>query len=438
MPRLFGTDGVRGEYGTTLTPELVLKIADSAARFFDKAEKVLLIGRDTRISGPEIENLLAKGFVGNGWKVINAGIIPTPGLARLCRETGHYGAVISASHNPIHDNGIKFFSPKGVKLLDEEEDAIESMLRNDPNGHDAVHGSHQTDEMWRKYASELIGDVSVNLSGKKIVLDCAYGATCFSAPHAFKNLGAEIISMGDSPDGNLINVKCGSTDPEKMCNLVRENGAWMGFAFDGDGDRCMACDHNGKLVDGDKMMGIIATYFKGKRLPNDIIITTVMTNIGLEEYLGNHGIKMGRAQVGDRYVYQMMLETGANLGGEQSGHVIISDRVTTGDGTLTALTLAESLIGLGKTLDEASDEIPTYPQILINVKVRNKEEVLGSGIVEELTNEANKKLDGHGRILIRPSGTEPKIRVMVEAADQKLCESVVNESANLIKSKFGV
>jgi len=438
MPRLFGTDGVRGEYGTTLTPELVLKIADSAARFFDKAEKVLLIGRDTRISGPEIESLLAKGFVGNGWKVINAGIIPTPGLARLCRETGYYGAVISASHNPIHDNGIKFFSPKGIKLLDEEEDAIESMLRNDPNGHNAVHGSHQTDEMWRKYASELIGDVSVNLSGKKIVLDCAFGATCFSAPYVFKNLGAEVISMGDAPDGNLINVKCGSTDPEKMCNLVRDNGAWMGFAFDGDGDRCMACDHEGNLVDGDKMMGIIATHFKGKRLPNNIIITTVMTNMGLEEYLENHGIKMGRAQVGDRYVYQMMLETGANLGGEQSGHVIISDRVTTGDGTLTALTLAESLIGLGKTLKEASEEIPTYPQILINVKVRNKEEVLNSGIVEELTQKASKELEGHGRILIRPSGTEPKIRVMVEASSQKLCETVVNESANQIQSRFGI
>jgi phosphoglucosamine mutase len=223
-----------------------------------------------------------------------------------------------------------------------------------------------------------------------------------------------------------------------MCQLVKEHGAWLGFAFDGDGDRCLACDHEGNIVDGDKMMGIIATYFKGKRLPNDTIITTVMTNMGLEEYLAHNRIKMGRAQVGDRYVYQMMLETGANLGGEQSGHVIISDRGTTGDGTLTALTLAESLIGLGKTLKQAAEEIPTYPQKLINVKVRDKHEVLGSGIVEELTQLANQRLDGHGRILIRPSGTEPKIRVMVEASDEGLCQQVVNQAADQIKSRFGI
>ena len=438
MPRLFGTDGVRGVAGTELTPELVLRIADSAARFFNKAEKVLLIGRDTRISGPEIEAQLAKGFIGNGWKVINTGIIPTPGLARLCREMGYYGAVISASHNPIEYNGIKFFSPKGVKLLDEEEDAIESMLRDDPNGHDSVHGTHQTEEMWKKYANEIIGDVKVNLSGKKIILDCANGATCLSAPYAFKNLGAQIIRIGDKPDGNLINVNCGSTEPDRMCQLVRESGAWLGFAFDGDGDRCMACDHEGNLVDGDKMMGIISTYLKGKRLPNDIIITTVMTNMGLEEYLDHHGIKMGRAQVGDRYVYQMMLETGANLGGEQSGHVIICDRGTTGDGTLTALTLCESLIGLGKTLKQAADEIPTYPQELINVKVRDKDEVLKSGIINELTLSANEKLAGKGRILIRPSGTEPKIRVMVEASEKALCQSVVNEASASLKARFGI
>jgi phosphoglucosamine mutase len=438
MPRLFGTDGVRGVAGTELTPDLVLRIADSAARFFDKADKVLLVGRDTRISGPEIENQLARGFVGNGWKVINTGIIPTPGLARLCREMGYYGAVISASHNPIEYNGIKFFSPKGVKLLDEEEDAIESLLRNDPNGHDAVHGSHQTDEMWKKYALELIEDVNLDLSGKKIVLDCAYGATCLSAPFAFRQLGADIITIGDQPDGNLINVGCGSTEPELMCKTVRENGAWLGFAFDGDGDRCIACDHKGNLIDGDKMMGIISTYFKGNRLPGDIMITTVMTNMGLEEYLRQHGIKMGRANVGDRYVYQMMLETGANLGGEQSGHVIISDRTTTGDGTLTALTLAQALIGLNKTLKQAAEEIPTYPQILVNVKVRDKEEVLCSGIVEELTAQANKALEGHGRILIRPSGTEPKIRVMVEASSQQMCEKVVHDSADQIKTRFGI
>lgn len=438
MPRLFGTDGVRGVAGTELTPDLVLRIADSAARFFDKADKVLLIGRDTRISGPEIEAQLAKGFVGNGWKVVNIGVIPTPGLARLCREFGNYGAVISASHNPIEYNGIKFFGPKGVKLLDEEEDSIESMLRNDPNGHDSVHGSHQTDEMWKKYAMELVGDVKLNLTGKKIVLDCAFGATCYSAPFAFTELGAEIITFGDKPDGNMINVNCGSTEPDTMCQMVKDSGAWLGFAFDGDGDRCIACDHEGNLVDGDKMMGIIATYFKDKRLPNNTMITTVMTNMGLEEYLVNHGIKMSRAQVGDRYVYQMMLETGANLGGEQSGHVIISDRTTTGDGTLTALTLAKSLLGLGKTLKQAAAEIPTYPQQLINVKVRDKNEVLNSGIVEELTILANKKLDGHGRILIRPSGTEPKIRVMVEASDENLCQQVVSEAANQIKSQFGI
>lgn len=437
MPRLFGTDGVRGVAGTELTPELVLRIADSAARFFDKAEKVLLIGRDTRISGPEIEAQLAKGFVGNGWKVVNIGVIPTPGLARLCREFGNYGAVISASHNPIEYNGIKFFGPKGVKLLDEEEDAIESMLRNDPNGHDSSHGSHQTQEMWKKYALELLEDVNLDLSGKTIVLDCAFGATCYSAPFAFTRLGAKVITYGDKPDGNMINVNCGSTEPEMLCRLVKEHNAWLGFAFDGDGDRCLACDHEGNIVDGDKMMGIIATYFKDKRLPNNTIITTVMTNMGLEEYLHSHNIRMGRAQVGDRYVYQMMLETGANLGGEQSGHVIISDRGTTGDGTLTALTLAESLIGLDKTLKQAADEIPTYPQKLINVKVRDKHEVLCSGIVEELTQLANHKLDGHGRILIRPSGTEPKIRVMVEASDENLCIQVANQAADQIKTKFG-
>ncbi len=439
MGRLFGTDGVRGVAGTELSEELVRSIALAASKEFRSKKRLLLVGRDTRLSGPIIEKTLSQGFNDGGWEVLSVGIIPTPVLARLCKEQNLFGAVISASHNPIEYNGIKFFSPEGVKLRDDEEDAIEALLSSgQPN--DQPKGGFKEDEgAWSHYVSEIASLVPVDLRGKRVVLDCAYGATYKVAPELFMQLGAEVIAIGDEPDGSRINVDCGSTNPDKMCNLILKEKADIGFAFDGDGDRCIACGPQGQIIDGDKVMAILATYLKGQdRLPGNAIITTVMTNMGLEEFLGRHQIRMERTKVGDRYVHQRMVETGSNLGGEQSGHIIIADRTTTGDGTLTAISLMEALAHLNDSLTELLGQIPTYPQVLINIKVADKEKAMKSDLVNSLDEKAKEKLGERGRILIRTSGTEPLVRVMVEAFDQALCEEVANKSADQIRQVFGV
>jgi phosphoglucosamine mutase len=436
MGRLFGTDGVRGVAFEELSLELVEKLGRAASLEFSGGKKLTVIGCDTRLSGPELEKALSEGFMSNGWNVISIGIIPTPGLARICKEKGLFGVMISASHNPIEYNGIKFFSPEGQKLRDEEEDKIESLLNSPSNG--TPKGKFiKDDTFWSVYIDELASYANVNLKGKKIVLDCAYGATYKCAPELFKKIGAEVIALHAEANGGKINVECGSTNTDIMQKTVISEKAYVGFAFDGDGDRCIACDEKGNIVDGDKMMGILANFMKSKnRLPGDLVINTVMTNMGLEEFLGKHGITMQRTKVGDRYVHQRMIETGSNLGGEQSGHLIIADRTTTGDGTLSALCLMEALSDTPKKLSELAEEIPTYPQILINVKVKDKEHAMKSPLIKELETEAEKIFSGRGRILIRPSGTEPLVRVMVEAFDKHLCDKTAHDAADRIRKKF--
>lgn len=438
MPRLFGTDGVRGIAGDELNEELASRLAFAASQqFFTKDGKVL-VGKDTRLSGDMIESALASGFVSGGCDVVSVGVIPTPGLARLCKETGHFGAVISASHNPIEYNGIKFFSPQGVKLRDEEEDEIEARMSQKPNGHTKGTFTKNID-LCERYCQDIASFFNLDLGGRKIVLDCAYGATYAVAPKLFKMFGADVIAINAEPDGSRINVDCGSTMPHMMCKTVLEQKAEMGFAFDGDGDRCIACDSQGRIVDGDKMMGILAKYMvKKNRLPGMAIVTTVMTNLGLEEHLSSCGIKMERTKVGDRYVHQRMTEKSLNLGGEQSGHIIIADRTTTGDGTLSAISLVEALEETGASLSDELDLIPEYPQILLNVKVRDREEAMNSPLVAELTQKAQEKLGKHGRILIRSSGTEALIRIMVEAVDEALCKEIAFDTTEKIKSRYGV
>lgn len=438
MARLFGTDGVRGIAGKELSSELVNSIAIAASKEFKSPKRLLLIGRDSRLSGPMIEKSLTKGFIENGWDVLSVGIIPTPVLARLCKEKNLFGAVISASHNPIEYNGIKFFSPEGLKLSDEEEDAIEDLIPAKPKKQ--THGQFKEDTTaWYHYVNEIVSLVPVKLHGKRIVLDCAYGASYKVAPEIFFKLGAEVITIGNEPDGSYINVDCGSTNPGRMSNLVIKEKADIGFAFDGDGDRCIACDPRGKIIDGDKILAILATYLKGQnRLPSNTVITTVMSNMGLEDFFNRNNIRMVRSKVGDRYVHQKMVETGSNLGGEQSGHVIIADRTTTGDGTITAISVMEALSCLTSNIIEFLEQIPNYPQMLINIKVANKEKALKSDLVRDLDEKAKKKLGDRGRILIRTSGTEPLVRVMVEAIDKTLCEQIANTTADKIRQVFGV
>lgn len=438
MGKLFGTDGIRGVAGVDLTDDLMTRVAVAATRVFVSSKKKLLIGRDTRISGPSIETTIADGFTSQGWNVVSVGVIPTPGLATLCKRYNCHGVVISASHNPVEYNGVKYFSPLGEKLTDEEENLIESKV-NGLNGGKPTGFFTFDHSLGDHYEGLLASKNTLDLTGKKVVIDCAYGATYNIAPRIFKSLEAEVVAVGNMNDGNLINVECGATHPEVVAKLVKEHNAFAGFSFDGDGDRCIACDENGNIVDGDKVMGILAKALKAEnRLPNDVVVATVMSNGGLEDYLKKDGITLERTKVGDRYVYERMKETGSNLGGEQSGHIIIRDRSTTGDGILTALSILRATEVLGKTLSELASEIPTYPQVLINVKVRDKNEVLNSGVVDELNELGHKRFDGSGRILIRPSGTEPKIRVMTESPDEELCKVVAEESAKIIKDRFGI
>ena len=439
MGRLFGTDGIRGVAGKDLTSDLVTRVACAAAINFSTKRQILMVGRDTRISGPMLEKALSDGFTGNGWDVVSVGIIPTPGLARLCKDENLFGAVISASHNPIEYNGIKFFSPKGEKLTDNQEDEIEALIPCAKTTGQSGGIFKKEENLLDKYIDDISSTIKVDLSGKKVVLDCAYGATYKVAPTIFRKLGASVIALGAEDDGSKINVNCGSTSPEVVCKAIKENKADIGFAFDGDGDRVIACDRNGNIVDGDKIMGILAIDMKNRgRLPGNLIITTVMTNMGLEEFLGRHEIHMKRAKVGDRYVHQMMFETGSNLGGEQSGHIIIKDRTNTGDGTLSAISLLESLDHLKIEMGNLIKEIPTYPQTLVNITVKDKEQAMKSDLIKILENEANQKLDGKGRILIRPSGTEPFVRVMVEASEQTICDEVVKQSSEAIRQAFGI
>ena len=448
MGRLFGTDGVRGIANKELTPELAFNLGKAGAYILKKneARPVVVIGKDTRVSGDMLENALTAGILAVGGNVIKAGVIPTPAVAYLA---GYYnadaGIVISASHNTFEYNGIKFFNGEGFKLDDLLEEKIEDIIISsvDVNSHITGEAIGKCLEAGKNatelYAKHLIETADFRLDGKKVVLDCANGASYKVAPMVYEALGAEVITIGDRPDGTNINDGCGSTHPEKLQAAVLKHHGDIGLAFDGDADRLIAVDERGRVLDGDKTIAICAKMLKAAgRLKDDKVTVTVMSNIGFHKAMEKEGIKVDVTGVGDRYVLERMLETGCIIGGEQSGHIIFLEHTTTGDGILSSIQLVRAMLSSGKKLSELADEIRIYPQVLVNAKINNdyKKTYMKDEEVAMAIAAIEAKMAGNGRVLIRPSGTEPLVRVMLEGKDTELIRSLAEELAALIEKKF--
>ncbi len=448
MTRLFGTDGVRGEANKGLTAELAYKLGRAAALYFGKtdAEFSILIGRDTRISGAMFESALAAGICSAGGNVIIAGIIPTPAIAYLTKKyKAKAGIVISASHNPFQDNGIKFFGGDGYKLPDEIEDELEAIVRQ-ITSNDTFDRAVGADIGTVDYRHDLIHDYidyvvstcTAKLDGLKIVLDCANGAAYEAMPIVLRKLGAELIVINDSPDGININTKCGSTHLEDLQAEVKSHGADIGVAHDGDADRCLCVDEKGRIIDGDHIIAACALAMKkAGRLKNDTVVSTVMANIGFHKVLKNNGCKLEITTVGDRYVLENMLKNNYNLGGEQSGHVIFTDFATTGDGLITALQVLSHMVANKVKASAIVDGMISYPQLLVNVKVATKSGWETNENIKKAITAAEQLLGSDGRVLVRPSGTEPLIRVMAEGPDQKQLDDVCHSVGAVIKQQQG-
>lgn len=447
MVKYFGTDGVRGVANKELTPELAFKLGRFGGYILtrDAQKPKILIGRDTRISGYMLEGALTAGLLSIGVEVMRLGVISTPGVAYLTKAVNaQAGIMISASHNPVEDNGIKFFGFDGFKLSDAQESEIEKLLNSEedalprPTGAD-VGVVNDYFEGGQKYLSFLKDTIDNDFDGLKIVIDCAHGATSSLARHLFADLDADIITMGSSPNGLNINDDVGSTNPKKLQALVVEEGADMGLAFDGDGDRLIAVDENGKIVDGDQILYICAKYMNEKGfLNNNTVVSTVMSNIGFYKALEKNGMKSDKTSVGDRYVMEEMRQGGYNLGGEQSGHIIFLDFTTTGDGLLSALQLVNVIKDTDKTLSELTDEIVLFPQVLKNVRVIDKYRAMDNPRIQDEIDKVEAEMAGDGRVLVRPSGTEPLIRVMVEAATEEECERYADQVVAVIDDLLGM
>ncbi|WP_339198328.1 phosphoglucosamine mutase [Aeribacillus sp. FSL K6-8210] len=447
MGKYFGTDGVRGVANSELTPELAFKIGRFGGYVLtkDKNRPKVLIGRDTRISGHMLEGALVAGLLSIGAEVMRLGVISTPGVAYLTKALGaEAGIMISASHNPVQDNGIKFFGPDGFKLSDEQEEEIEALLDQEednlprPTGSDLGQVSDYFEGV-QKYLQYLKQTVDEEFTGLHIALDCAHGATSSLATHLFADLDADVSTIGASPNGLNINDGVGSTHPETLAEFVKEKEADIGLAFDGDGDRLIAIDENGKIVDGDQIMFICAKYLKEQgKLNGDTVVSTVMSNLGFYKALEANGLKSVQTAVGDRYVVEAMKKNNYNLGGEQSGHIIFLDYNTTGDGLLTAIQLVNIMKTKGKKLSELASEMKKFPQLLINVKVQDKQAVMENEKVKAVIEEVEKEMNGNGRILVRPSGTEPLVRVMAEAPTEDECQRYVKKIVEVIKAEMGV
>lgn len=444
MARMFGTDGVRGVAGTELTIELATKLGQAGAYVLTKEKShkpTIMVGCDTRISGGMLANALMAGICSVGANAIYVGVAPTPAIAYLTRKHKvDAGVVISASHNPMEFNGIKFFNGEGYKLSDELEDEIEALIKNDMKDIDFPTGAGIGKIDYRfdivdEYVEFEKETVPVDLSGLKIVIDCAEGASSHTSVKALKDLGADLIAIHTEPDGTNINADCGSTHMDELKARVVSEKADVGIAFDGDADRMLAVDENGKMVDGDEIMAICGNYLKSKgRLAKDTIVVTVMTNLGFSIMGKEQNINIEKTKVGDRYVLENMKENGYNLGGEQSGHVIFLDDNTTGDGLLSALHLLQVIVDTGKPLSELAKVMEVLPQALVNAKVPNdkKESYMEYSDIAEAIAELEKKFAGEGRVLIRPSGTEPLVRVMIEGKDQKVIDEEAHKLAELI------
>ncbi len=449
MSRLFGTDGVRGVANSELTPELAFALGKAGAHVLSKSKgrPTILIGTDTRISADMLESALAAGILAVGADVITVGVMPTPAVAYLVR---HYkadaGVVISASHNPFEYNGIKFFNGEGFKLDDAVEDEIEDIIIRNIEVNKYITGDQlgrhviADEDAAQKYIDFLVASTPMDLHGIKLVLDCANGASYAIAGKVYEALGADVVVIGNNPNGLNINDGCGSTHPERLCEMVVQEGAFMGMAYDGDADRLIAVDEKGRIIDGDKVICICAAMLKKEgRLKDDLVTATVMSNIGFHKHLESIGCKVEVTGVGDRYVLESMLKTGGVIGGEQSGHIIFLDKTTTGDGILSSLQLLNAVLQSGKPASALSDEITIYPQVLKNAKVKNenKNKYQTDQEVQEAIRGVEAQMEGSGRVLIRPSGTEPLVRVMLEGEDMEQITDLAEDLAKMLTKKFG-
>lgn len=446
MGRLFGTDGVRGIANEELTPLLAMQLGQAGAYVLTKEKEhkpTIMVGCDTRISGDMLANALMAGACSVGANCVYVGVIPTPAVAYLTQKYRvDAGVVISASHNPVEFNGIKFFDGDGYKLPDELEDEIERLIRENMSGIKFPIGpgvgkiKYRTDAR-EEYINHSVQSVNVDLSGLKIVVDCAEGAAYYTSVEALRDLGGNIVPLHNMPDGTNINANCGSTHMQELQARVVYEKADIGLAFDGDADRLLAVDEMGNIVDGDQIMAIVGMHMKeNHELVNDTIVATVMSNLGFFLMGEKNGIHMEQTKVGDRYVLERMKEIGASLGGEQSGHIIFLKENTTGDGLLSALHLLKVIVETGKKLSELAGIMEVLPQALVNAKVPNhkKEHYMEYPEIADAIQKLNNKFAGEGRVLIRPSGTEPLVRVMIEGKNQQMIEKDAEQLAELIQN----
>ncbi|ULG72367.1 phosphoglucosamine mutase [Macrococcus brunensis] len=448
MGKYFGTDGVRGVANSELTPEFAFKLGRFGGYVLAHGghdNPTVLVGRDTRVSGEMLESALVAGLLSTGAEVMRLGVISTPGVSYLTRELeAQAGVMISASHNPVQDNGIKFFGADGFKLSDDQEAEIEALIDAEvdtvprPTG---VNLGHTSDyfEGGQRYLSFLKSTIEDDLEGLKIALDGAHGSTYSLAPFLFGDLEADTVTMGCNPDGNNINDGVGSTHPEALAELVVESGSDFGLAFDGDGDRLIAVDEKGQIVDGDQIMFILAqSMSKRGELNDNMVVSTVMSNLGFYKALEDYNIQSDKTKVGDRYVVEEMRRGNYNLGGEQSGHIVMMDYNTTGDGLLTGVHLASIIKQSGQTLSELAGQMTKYPQRLVNIRVTDKHAVEENADVAAAIKAVEDEMNGEGRVLVRPSGTEPLVRVMVEAKTDEDAERFVHSIADVVKEKMGL
>ena len=447
--RLFGTDGIRGIANEPpLTPDLAYRVgrelvATLAAQQPDGAPIRIVIGRDTRRSGPLLEAAMVAGLLSTGADCYTVGVLPTPGIALLTRALdAHGGIVLSASHNPFQDNGIKLFSAEGTKFPDAWETQIETRLAAEdgaPRAHGAAIGRLIHYERAEKYYVDFLTRCfPLDLAGLTVAIDCAHGATFRVAPSVFRRLGARVVAISAQPDGTNINADCGALHPDRLQKRLRAVRADIGFAFDGDGDRLISVDHLGEIRDGDYALAIAARHMaQQRRLKANLVVTTVMANLGLDESLRAVGIRIAKTQVGDRYVHEEMLKTGANLGGEQSGHLLFPDHMPTGDGILSALALLSVVRETGEPLASLASCMRKFPQVLVNVPVRSKPPIDSIAGLGDRVGAFESEMNGVGRVLIRYSGTEALARVMIEGADAARIQAMADELAGVIRSQIG-
>lgn len=451
MGKYFGTDGVRGVANKELTPELAFKLGRCGGYVLVKhhqnggSKPKVLVGRDTRISGEMLEQALLAGLMSVGIEVFQLGVISTPAVAYLTRlQKADAGVMISASHNPAEDNGIKFFGPDGFKLADEEELEIEELLEAEEDNlprpsAEGLGTLEDYPEGLLKYSQFLTNSIDGNLSGLSVCLDAANGATSTVVNRLFADLETDFYTMGTKSNGININDHVGSTHPEALSSFVLEKKADVGLAFDGDGDRVIAVDEKGQIIDGDKIMYICGKYLQSQgKLKKNTIVSTVMSNLGFHKAVEAAGMVALTTQVGDRYVVEEMRKNDYNFGGEQSGHIVFLDYNTTGDGLLSGIQLLNVMKVTGKKLSELAEEVQEYPQKLVNIKVKDKEEALNNELINKTIAEAEEEMNGNGRILVRPSGTEPLLRVMAEAPTTEKVEYYVNKIADVVKLEVGV